>query len=182
MRHAEPMKPVSKGALCPRCDMVGKGLNRDRRDGMKNGGQDDSVGVLWCWIIPQVKQPENRSGIQARGGEFQKGEGGQCNHGRQARRGRQTAQATRRGFAHGCHARGRWAVGNRQNCRNASQCGRGARRRKRARLSLEPSVPFAESRVQRLPSPDSNMAPRRAIKDAGSRAAQVSLGEVKKSI
>jgi hypothetical protein len=47
---------------------------------------------------------------------------------------------------------------------------------KQASLSLDPPVPFAESRVQSLPSPESNMAPKSAIKDAGCPSAQVSFG------
>lgn len=38
MRHAELKKPICKGELCRRCDVVGKGINRDRRDGMKRAG------------------------------------------------------------------------------------------------------------------------------------------------
>jgi hypothetical protein len=44
MRHAEQKKPVPKGELCRRCDRVGKGINLDRRDGMKNGGQGGQPG------------------------------------------------------------------------------------------------------------------------------------------
>ena len=52
MRHAERKKPESKGELCRKCDVVGKGINLDRMDGMKNGGQGDSLDAVGCWIIP----------------------------------------------------------------------------------------------------------------------------------
>jgi len=52
MRHAERKKTVSKGKLCRKCAVVGKGINLDRRDGMTNGGQGDSLEAVWCWMIP----------------------------------------------------------------------------------------------------------------------------------